>query len=172
MLRITHLITPWCKILFEKLIFTQFLKKYPAFLQNPMVHRRVHKSPPPDPILSQPNPFRPLDTYLPKSHLNVILPPTPRSSQWSLAFGPSNQNPVSTSSLPHACHMSSPPHPSWFNHPNNIRRRMQVMKLIIMQLPRDPSSYLLGQNNFLNNLFSKNLSLYSSPKVRDQVSHP
>jgi len=46
------------------------------------------------------------------------------------------------------------------------------MKLIIMQLPRDPSSYLLGQNNFLNNLFSKNLSLCSSPKVRDQVSHP
>jgi len=27
-------------------------------------------------------------------HFNVILPPTPRSSQWSLAFGPSNQNPV------------------------------------------------------------------------------
>jgi hypothetical protein len=29
--------------------------------------------------------------------------------------------------------MSSPPHPPWFNHPNNIRRRIQVMKLIIMQ---------------------------------------
>jgi hypothetical protein len=27
--------------------------------------------------------------------------------------------------------MSSPPHPPWFNHPNNIRRRIQVMKLII-----------------------------------------
>jgi hypothetical protein len=24
--------------------------------------------------------------------------------------------------------MSSPPHPPWFNHPNNIRRRIQVMK--------------------------------------------
>jgi hypothetical protein len=29
--------------------------------------------------------------------------------------------------------MSRPPHPPWFNHPNNIRRRIQVMKLIIMQ---------------------------------------
>jgi hypothetical protein len=29
--------------------------------------------------------------------------------------------------------MSSPPHPPWFNHRNNIRRRIQVMKLIIMQ---------------------------------------
>jgi hypothetical protein len=37
--------------------------------------------------LSQPNP------YLPKVQLNVILPPTPRSSQWSLTFGPPNPNP-------------------------------------------------------------------------------
>jgi hypothetical protein len=29
--------------------------------------------------------------------------------------------------------MSSPPHPPWYNHPNNLRRRIQVMKLIIMQ---------------------------------------
>jgi hypothetical protein len=29
--------------------------------------------------------------------------------------------------------MSSPPHPPSFNHPNNIRWRIQVMKLIIMQ---------------------------------------
>jgi hypothetical protein len=47
--------------------------------------------------------------YLPKDHLNVILPPTPRSSQWSLTFGPPNQKPLNTSPLPHACHMSLPP---------------------------------------------------------------
>jgi fumarate reductase subunit D len=33
-------------------------------------------------------------------HLNVILPPTPRSSQWSLPFGLPNQNSVNTSPLP------------------------------------------------------------------------
>jgi hypothetical protein len=71
--------------------------------------------------------------YLPKVHLNVIFPPTPRSSQWSLTFGPPNQNPVNTSPLPHACHMSRPPHPPWFNHPNNIRWRIQAVKFIIMQ---------------------------------------
>jgi hypothetical protein len=42
----------------------------------------------------------PIDPYLPKVHLNVILPPMPRSSQWSLTFGPPNQNPVNTSPLP------------------------------------------------------------------------
>jgi hypothetical protein len=75
-------------------------QKYPAFLWNPKVNHRVHESPPLDPILSQLNPVCPIDSYLPKVHLNVILPPTPRSSQWSLAFGPPNQNPVNTSPLP------------------------------------------------------------------------
>jgi hypothetical protein len=36
----------------------------------------------------------PTDLHLPNVHLNVILPPTPRSSMWSLTFGPPNQNPV------------------------------------------------------------------------------
>jgi hypothetical protein len=68
--------------------------------------------------------------------------------------------------------MSSPSHPPSFNHPNNIRPIIQVMNHIIMQFLHDPSSSLLGPNIFLNNLFSKTLSLCSSHKVRDQVSHP
>jgi len=43
-------------------------------LRNTKVHYRVHKSTPPDPILSQPNPVRSIDTYIPMAHLNVILP--------------------------------------------------------------------------------------------------
>jgi hypothetical protein len=81
-------LTPWCRTLFEKLIVTQFVKNILLSLWNPKVYYRVHKSPPLDPILSQPNPVRPIDPYLPKVELNVILPPTPRSSQWSLTYGP------------------------------------------------------------------------------------
>jgi hypothetical protein len=93
-------------------------------------------------------------------------------SQWSLPFGPPNQNPVNTSPFPHAYHMSRSPHPPWFNHPNNIRWRIQVMKFIIMQFfPR--SVFLpLGPRILLNTLFSKTVSLCSSFKLRDQVSHP
>jgi hypothetical protein len=68
--------------------------------------------------------------------------------------------------------MSSPFHPPWFNHPNNIWRRMQVMKLIIMQLspwyiflPYRPK--YLPQHSVLNNPQSMFL-----PQMRDQVSHP
>jgi hypothetical protein len=55
--------TPWCRILFEKLIVTQLDKKYPTFLWNPKVHHRVHKSLPLDSILRQPNPVHPIDPY-------------------------------------------------------------------------------------------------------------
>jgi hypothetical protein len=69
--------------------------------------------------------------------------------------------------------MSSPPHSPWFNHPNNIWWRIhRLWSSSLCNFLHDPSSCLLGPNIFLNTLFSKTLSLRSSPKVRDQVSHP
>jgi hypothetical protein len=89
----TTLLTPWCRTLFEKLIVTQLVKNILLPLWNPKVHHRLHKGPTLDPILSQPNPVRPIDPYPPKFQLNVILPPTPRFSQWSLTFGPGTTSP-------------------------------------------------------------------------------
>jgi hypothetical protein len=63
--------------------------------------------------------------------------------------------------------MSLPPYPPWFNHHNNMRWSSSLYSLL-----HDPSSSLLGPDIFLNTLFSETLSLCSSRKVRDQVSHP
>jgi hypothetical protein len=100
---ISYLLTPWYSILFEKLIVTQSVKNVLLSLWNLKVHYHVHKIPPTDPTLSQLNPVRPIDSYLPKVHLNVIFLPTPRSSQWSLTFGPRNQNLVNTSPMRATC---------------------------------------------------------------------
>jgi hypothetical protein len=42
-------------------------------LWKPQVYFRAHKSPPLEPIVSQPNSIRPIELCLPKVHLNVML---------------------------------------------------------------------------------------------------
>jgi hypothetical protein len=97
--------------IFEKLIVTQLIKKYHAFFMEPEGLSPCSQKPATGPYPESVDPVRPIDPYIPKVQLNVILPPTPRSSQWSLTLGPPNQNPANTSPLPHACYMSHPPHP-------------------------------------------------------------
>ena len=60
------LLTPWCRVLLEKLTGLKLVKKFPAFLWNPKVHHSTHKRPPPVPVLGQPNPV-----HIPTSHLLV-----------------------------------------------------------------------------------------------------
>jgi hypothetical protein len=62
---LTYLLTPWCRILFEKLSLS-LSKNILLSLWNPKVHHRIQKSPPLDPILSQLNPLRPIHHDLPK----------------------------------------------------------------------------------------------------------
>ena len=98
--RTNYLLTPWCRVLLEKLS-----RNSPHFTE-PEGSFRTHKRPPPVSILGQPNPV-----HIPTSHLleirpNIIHPSMPRSPQWSPSLCFPHQDHLHPPLLNHTCHMS------------------------------------------------------------------
>jgi hypothetical protein len=92
------LYTSW-SIVLEKLPVAQLVKKFPAFYRtrrfiNVFTAARHWAL-----VLSQMNPVHTFPPYSSKIHSNIILPSTPRSSEWSLPFRFSSKNYVSISHL-------------------------------------------------------------------------
>jgi hypothetical protein len=115
--RIVDSLTPSC-------VDTQELTN---ILRNVKFHYRVHKNPPLVSILSQINPYRTAPFYL-----NIIHLPTSRSSNW---FVSSFATRVlhAFSSLP-VCYVLCPSHSAWRDYSNYTSWRVQVVKLLVMQL--------------------------------------
>jgi hypothetical protein len=84
--KVTYLLTPWSRVLLEKLTGFAANQEIPRILWNSKVHYRTHKCPPPVPILSQLHPVPTTLSHFLKIHLNIILPPTPWSPQWALSL--------------------------------------------------------------------------------------
>ena len=118
---ICELLTPWSRVLLEKPTGFAANQEIPHILWNPKVHYSTHKRPPPVPILSQLHPVPTTPSHFLKIHLNIILPSTSWSPEWSLSLRFHHQNLVHTSPFLHTCHMSRPSHSSRFYHPHNIR---------------------------------------------------
>lgn len=70
----TATVTPYSRIILDKPIVVQLVKKCSANIGNHKVHCHVHKIPPLDPIRKYINLIQILKSCLFKIHFNIILP--------------------------------------------------------------------------------------------------
>ena len=101
-------------------------QEIPRISRNPKVHYRIHKRPPPVPILGQPSPVHIPTFHFLEIHHNIIHPSTPRSPQWSLSLRFPHQGPIHSPLLTHTRHMPSPSHSSFYR-PHDIGWEVQII---------------------------------------------
>ena len=147
---IYYLLTPWCRVLLEKLTGLQLIKKFPAF-------HGVHIP----------------TSHLLEIHPNIIHPSTPSSPQWSPSLWFPQQDPIHPLSSPILS--TCPAHLILLDFITRtiLGEEYKSFSSSLCSLLHSPvTSSFLGPNILLNTMFSNTLSFLSSRNVIDQVSHP
>jgi len=168
---LTNLLTPWSRVLLEKLTGFQLVKNFRAFYGTrrfitAFVSAR-HLS------LSWASSIQSIPTsYFLKIHFNIIFPSKPGSPKCSPSLRFPQQNPVYTSSLP--IRAKRPAHLILLDFVTRTilgEKHRSLSSSLCSFLHSPVTSSLLGPNILLNTLFSNTPSLRSSLNVSDQVSH-
>jgi hypothetical protein len=98
--------------------------------------------------MSHINPIHTIPSYSSKIHS-----PTSWSSQWSLSFWLSHKYPICIPLRSSLCYTPCPSHPPWLDHSNYTWRRVQVMKLVVMQFSPTSCHFIKFLKNNTNNVF-------------------
>ena len=125
-----YLLTPWSRVLLEKLTGSAASQAIPRIFGT-RKFLTVLTCPPPLSILSQLYPVPTNPSHFLKIHLNIILPSMSGSPQWSLSLRFPHQNPCAHLSPPlYAPH--APPI-SFFSILPPILRTIDVKKFVVVQ---------------------------------------
>ena len=166
----SYLLTPRSRVLLGKLTGSQLVKNSPH-VWDPKVHYRIHKCPPPALILSQLDPAHTPTFHFLKIHINIILPSTSGSSQWSLSLRIPHQNPVHPSPLPHTRHMPRPSILLVFTTRTIFGKKYTSLSSSLCNFVYSPvTSSLLGPNTLLNT-HSQTPSAYVPPSISATKFH-
>ena len=169
----TYLLTPWCRVLLEKLIGLQLVKKFPAFhgtrrfitALTSVRHLSLYWASPILSIYPHPNSWRSI--LILSAHLRLGLPSglLPSGFPTKTIYTPLS-SPIRATCSAHLILLD-------FVTRTILGEEYKSFSSSLYNLLHSPvTSSLLGPNILLNTMFSNTLSFLSSRSVSDQVSHP
>ena len=156
---LTYSLTPWSRVLLEKLTGSATSQEIPRISWNPKDHYSTQKCPPHLPILNQLHPVPTTPSHFLKIHLKIILPSTSGSRQCSISLSFPYQNLVHT--LPSPIRATCPAHLIllYFTTHTIFGKEYRLLSSSLCNfLHSSVTSSVLGLNTLLNrrNILQKN----------------